>query len=188
MVIRARTIVFITHDLDEAVMLADRVAVLHRGRILQTGTPEEITTRPVSPDVARLVDLRNVFEATVVAQAGGGIALDWAGHRPDVSSDERFPAGTRVSWVIPDGFVVLHRRDRPSRGERENPVSGTIDSLLVIGQTAHVTMRIEGSEDLPLHFSVPAHVARRNGVEPGIAATVSLLAEGIHLMPATDGD
>jgi molybdate transport system ATP-binding protein len=181
-------VILVTHDLEEAVMLADRVAVLHRGRILQTGTPEEITTRPVSPDVARLVDLRNVFEATVVDREGDGIALDWAGYRLDVSPDGRFPVGTRVSWVVPDGFVVLHRRDRPSRGERENPVSGTVDSLLVIGQTAHVTMRVEGPEDLPLHFTVPAHVARRNGVEPGVPASVSLLAEGIHMMPLTENN
>jgi molybdate transport system ATP-binding protein len=55
-------VVLVTHDLDEAIMLADRMAVLHRGRTLQTGTADEVTMRPVSPEVARLVDLRNLFE------------------------------------------------------------------------------------------------------------------------------
>ena len=36
------------------------------------------------------------------------------------------------------------------------------------------------------HFSVPTHVARRNGIEQGATASVSLLADGIHLMPAVD--
>ncbi|MCT8971560.1 ABC transporter ATP-binding protein [Microbaculum marinisediminis] len=179
-------VILVTHDLDEAVMLADRIAVLHRGRILQTGTPQEITTRPASPEVARLVDLRNVFEATILEGGESGCVLDWAGHRLEIPAQRRFAAGARVAWVIPDGFVVLHRRDRPSRGERENPVSGLVDTVLAIGQTVHVTMRIDGPEDLPLHFSVPAHVARRNSVDAGTAITVSLLAEGIHLMPRSE--
>ena len=95
--------------------------------------------------------------------------------------------GTHVSWVIPDGFIVLHRRDRPSRGEHENPISGTIDTVLVIAQTAQVTLRPHIDPSLPIHFSVPLHVARRNGVERGVEAAVSLLAEGIHLMDPGGG-
>jgi len=180
-------VILVTHDLDEAVMLGDRIAVLHRGRVLQTGTPEEITNRPVSPEVARLVDLRNVFEGTVAGhdETAGHSEIDWAGRRL-VAAYRAFDVGAAVSWVVPDGFVVLHRRDRPSRGEHENPVSGVVAGLLVIGQTAHVTMNIDGSEDLPLQFSVPAHVARRNGLSEEAAISVSLLAEGIHLMPSGD--
>jgi hypothetical protein len=73
--------------------------------------------------------------------------------------------------------------DRTSRGEHENPVPGVIETVLAIGQTAHLTLRPDHDRRLPLHFSVPLHVARRNAVAPGVAATVSLLAEGIHLMP-----
>jgi molybdate transport system ATP-binding protein len=172
-------VVLVTHDLDEAAMLADRMAVLHRGRTLQTGTPQEITTRPATPDVARLVDMRNVFEAT--ALDGAPLRLDWIGLTLDTAAPTR-PAGTRLTWAIPDGFVVLHRRDRPSRGEHENPVPGRIATMSALGQTAWLTLRPDHAPDRPLHFSVPLHVARRNGITPGVAATVSLLAEGIHVM------
>jgi molybdate transport system ATP-binding protein len=77
---------------------------------------------------------------------------------------------------------VLHRRDRPSRGEHENPVHGTIDSMVIVGETTLVTLQTAG-DALPLHFTVPAHVARRNGLAKGAPASVSLLADGIHLMP-----
>jgi molybdate transport system ATP-binding protein len=178
-------VVLVTHDLDEAAMLADRMAVLHRGRTLQTGTPVEVTTRPVSAEVARLVDLRNVFEAT--ALDGAPLRLDWSGRALDTAAPAR-PAGTRVTWAIPDGYVVLHRRDRPSRGEHENPVPGRIATMTALGQTAHLVLRPDHAPDRPLHFSVPLHVARRNGIAPGVAATVSLLAEGIHVMePAAPG-
>jgi molybdate transport system ATP-binding protein len=61
--------------------------------------------------------------------------------------------------------------------------------MTALGQTAHLVLRPDHAPDRPLHFSVPLHVARRNGIAPGVAATVSLLAEGIHVMeppaPAT---
>jgi molybdate transport system ATP-binding protein len=102
-------------NLDEAVMLADRMTVLYRGATLQTGTPEEVTTRPVSAEVARLVDLRNLFEGTVSARdpANGRIVIDWAGLKIDAAVAP-VTAGQAITWAVPDGFVVLHRRDRPS--------------------------------------------------------------------------
>jgi molybdate transport system ATP-binding protein len=179
-------VVLVTHDLDEAAMLADRLAVLHHGRILQTGTPEEVTTRPASPEVARLVDLRNVFEATVLAHEPERTWLDWAGTRLEAAPRPGIPAGARVAWVIPDGFVILHRRDRPSRGEHENPVAGHIEAMLVIGEIAQLTLRPAADPSLPIHFSVPRHVAHRNAIAPGVEAAVSLLASGIHLMPGAE--
>jgi molybdate transport system ATP-binding protein len=180
----AMPVILVTHDLDEAMMLADRMTVLHRGRTLQTGTPEEVATRPVSTEVARLVDQRNLFRGTVERHSPDATFLRWAGMSLEAAPRPEIPAGEVVDWIVPDGFVVLHRRDRPSRGERENPVAGRIESVLPIGQTASVTFRPERDPSLPIQFSVPLHVARRNDLAPDAEATVSLLASGIHLMRA----
>ena len=178
-------VVLVTHDLEEAVMLADRLTVIHHGETLQTGAPDEVMTRPASAAVARLTDVRNIFEARVHAYdaASGRALLDWAGMLLEANSQGPLQPGSRVTWAIPDGFIVLHRRDRPSRGEHENPVQGTIQTMVVVGENALLTLRT-AQEPHPLHFSVPAHVARRNGLARGETATVSLLAEGIHVMPA----
>jgi molybdate transport system ATP-binding protein len=179
-------VILVTHDLDEAMMLADRMAVLHRGRTLQIGTPEEVTARPASPDVARLLDLRNILEAKVLGHCATSqrTLVDWAGQTLETRFRPEIAIGSRVSCAVPEGFVVLHRRDRPSRGEHENPVSGTIESVVAFGRTALLTLRPAPDPHRPIQFSVPLHVARRNAVAPGVAAAVSLLAEGIHLMPA----
>jgi len=136
----------------------------------------------VSPEVARLVDLRNLFEGTITGHGDDCTVIDWGGMRIEAAPRPDIAAGSRVAWVIPDGFVVLHRRDRPSRGEHENPISGIVEAVLVVAQTAQVTLRPDRDPSLPIHFSVPLHVARRNGIERGVEAAVSLLAEGIHLM------
>jgi osmoprotectant transport system ATP-binding protein len=49
------TIVLVTHDMDEAARLGDRIAVMHRGRLLQHGTPAEIFARPATPEIAALL-------------------------------------------------------------------------------------------------------------------------------------
>jgi molybdate transport system ATP-binding protein len=63
-------------------------------------------------------------------------------------------------------------------------VPGRIERMLPVGQTAHITLWPHHNAEWPLSFSLPLHVARRNGLAPGVEAKVSLLTEGIHIMPA----
>ena len=170
----------VTHDLDEARMLADRMAILHKGRTLQTGTPDEVMTRPQSAAIARLVGLQNLFEGTLV-QDGDGLKLEWLGHRLEVANISG-RANDRVCWVIPPEGVLLHRRERPSRGEAENPVSGSVQDCLRLGPFTQIRLVPDGGGE-PIAFSVPTHVAERNAIAPGAAACVTLLASSIHLMP-----
>lgn len=58
-------VVFVTHDLEEAYMLADRIAVYEQGRILQYAAREEVFYRPASEQVARFLGTRNLFKGTV---------------------------------------------------------------------------------------------------------------------------
>src|SRR6185312_510541 len=90
----AMPIVLVTHDLDEAAMLADRMCILHRGRTLQIGTPYDVMARPVDATVARLVDLRNVFDATISAHGLGRTLIDWRGVTLEVTAAPAFAIGT----------------------------------------------------------------------------------------------
>jgi molybdate transport system ATP-binding protein len=184
----AMPVILVTHDLDEALMLADRLCVLHQGRSLQAGEPHAVMTRPHSVEVAQLVGLRNVFRAGVVGHdaARGCTVIEWRGHRLEARLQPAFAPGEQVNWVIPQGHVLLHRRDRPSRGERENPLRGPVTEYIALGEQVALTVAVNGAQRPPLFLSVPAHVARRNGIAAGVEVGVSLLAEGIHLMPADD--
>ena len=179
----ATPMLLVTHDLGEAAALADRISVLHHGRTLQSGPPAEVTNRPASVAVARLMDVGNIFEGDVTERrADGGGIVTWAGRRLEVARLGAFAPGTRVSWVIPAAHIVMHRRNRPSLGERENPVEGRVLELAGLGELTAVTLAVAGS-DVPLNFSVTSHAAQRNELAPGVTLAVSLLADGIHLMP-----
>jgi molybdate transport system ATP-binding protein len=179
----AMPVVLVTHDLDEAAMLADRMCILHRGRTLQAAPPHELMMRPASSLVARLVDVKNVFRGRVLSHdAGAGVTwIEGLGQRLEGPLDERFAVGAELHWAVPGSHVILHRRDRPSRGERENPVRGVVADFLPLGENASVVIRVDGTGE-SLRVTFPLHVARRNGLEAGAEVVVSLLREGIHLM------
>ncbi|MFA7429864.1 MAG: ABC transporter ATP-binding protein [Rhodospirillaceae bacterium] len=182
-------ILIVTHDLDEASLLADRLCILHRGEALQTGTPLEIKTRPVNSAVARLVDIRNLFEGRVLDHDPGKqrTYVRWREQTLEVALAERFEPGERVLWCVPTSSILLHSRVRPSRGERENPVSGAVRDMVVLGDGARITMAVEGGDGPPLTLTVPLHVVHRNVLSVGEAITVTLMGDGIHLLKWEEG-
>ena len=139
--------------------------------------------QPRSADVARLVGHRNVFSGEVsrVDHEAERTWITWAGHELECQLNSEFAVGETVDWMIPSSEIVLHRRDRPSRGEHENPVFGDIREMIVLADDANFEVSVE-NETLPISFEVSAHVARRNGLDVGERVGVSLLSSGIHLM------
>lgn len=184
-------VVLVTHDLTEALMLADHLCLLHHGRSLQYGRPLDVLERPASVEAARLVGQRNIFSATVAEQRPDldFTILDWDGRHLEAAASPAFRTGEPVAWLVPPSRVLLHRRDRPSRGTRENPVSGVIAEHILLGDTTISVLHVDGRDDRPVIFQVPRHVAERNRLGVGESASVSLLASAIHLMKveAEDG-
>jgi iron(III) transport system ATP-binding protein len=73
---RGLTAIYVTHDQKEALAVADRIAVMKRGRVLQIGKPEEIYKRPVSRAVASFIGETNLLTATVRSASAGEVRLD----------------------------------------------------------------------------------------------------------------
>jgi molybdate transport system ATP-binding protein len=180
-------IIHVTHDLNEARRIADRICIIHRGRTLQIGTPHAIMTRPGSAIIARQIGHLNIYTGKVLGHdaSQNKTYMQWGKHRFEARHQPQFPPGTEVDWLIPAEHLILHRRDRPSRGERENPISGSISEFIPLGESASVTIACGDGHSMSM--AIPAHVARRNGIMQGAGITVSLLGEGIHLMEKTDG-
>jgi molybdate transport system ATP-binding protein len=59
--------VVVTHDWTEALALGDQIAVIDEGRVLQTGTPQDVFSRPINADVARIVGVETVIEGAITA-------------------------------------------------------------------------------------------------------------------------
>ncbi len=111
------TTLFVTHDQEEALDLADRVVILNEGRIVQQGTPEEVCRAPASAFVMRFLGDANRLRAVV----GGGIALVGGGLRlpargcPDGPAELYARPGDLAWSADGDGIAVTVTRviDRP---------------------------------------------------------------------------
>ncbi|HEY0338422.1 MAG TPA: ABC transporter ATP-binding protein, partial [Burkholderiales bacterium] len=125
-------VVLVTHDLDEALMLADRMSVLYRGRTLQTGVPFEVVARPSTVQVAQLVGLKNVFRAGVVAHDGDRkeTVIEWRRHRLRTRLQSHFPEGSQVTWAISQGQIVLLDA---SAQAGVNTLTGTVSQYVRLG-------------------------------------------------------
>jgi molybdate transport system ATP-binding protein len=181
----AMPMILVTHDLEESTLLADRIALLHKGEVLQTGTPDFVSAHPKIATVARLMDQQNLFTAQVIEhnKQSNKTLLHWHDLVLEAIYQPRFSIEQKVCWMIQPANILLHRRDRPSNGDKENPLQGQIIEYLEINGLANILVQIDKELNINITINVPLHVARRNrlGVNENIG--ISLLSEGIHLMP-----
>ncbi|NOQ14307.1 MAG: ATP-binding cassette domain-containing protein, partial [Methyloprofundus sp.] len=181
----AMPMILVTHDLEESTLLADRIALLHKGEILQIGGPEQLAAQPKTATVARLMDQQNIFSAQVLEhrQAQGKTLLQWHELILEADYQPQFALNEPVCWMIQAANILLHRRGRPSNGDRENPLQGEIIEYWEINGSANMLLQINMQLDINITLNVPVHVAKRNRLALGERVGVSLLAAGIHLMP-----
>jgi len=178
-------IIFVTHDLNDAMQLADRIYAISRGVTLQNGPPMDLMCYPDNAAVARLMDLQNIFEGQVIDhdKESDLTKVKWLDYELQARLQQQHNPGETVNWAILPSYVVLHRRLRPSRGDRENPIHGIVGELTVMGENTLISMWVNGQKEQRLSLTVSSHVAQRNSLCVDAEISVSLLQQGIHLMP-----
>ena len=100
------TTVMVTHDRNEALVLADRVAVLINGHIHQTGSPAEVFSSPADEEVASFVEVGNVLHGVVSLQSDGLASVCVGEAQIDAVSG--LPAGTKVTMFLHHEILPSH--------------------------------------------------------------------------------
>ena len=177
----AMPMILVTHDLDEAAMLADQICVIHQGKTLQQGAPDQVLYKPKNTSVAKQVDARNVASAMLVDD-DSQLKLKWNEYLFTVGDTSNFKSNQQVNWALSPAKILLHQRVRPSKGTRENPVSGSIINKMTLRGITTIQMEIDQTDGQQLQMDLPEHVANRNQLQVGEKISVSLLADAIHLM------
>lgn len=182
-----KTIVFITHDLNEAMFLGDRIAVMRDGRIVQIGTPEEILTDPANDYVEQFVqdvDRARVLTAASVMVPGRSVIQENAGPRAalrqmrDAVASAAIVTGRdrKVLGMITDRDALkLVRRGESSLSSKISALS-TVDA-----DTALIDLFVPSVES-PLPVTVTDAENRLLGVIP----RVTLLAALASTTPQTE--
>jgi iron(III) transport system ATP-binding protein len=106
------TSVYVTHDQSEALALADHVAVMRSGVIVQMATPQVVYHEPVSKFVADFLGVTNIYEATVTRTSpGGGAVVQLTGTDLELETAGAAQVGARVSVCVRPEAPTLHRSE-----------------------------------------------------------------------------
>jgi ABC-type Fe3+/spermidine/putrescine transport system ATPase subunit len=136
-----KTMIYVTHDQEEALSIADRVVVMEKGRFRQVGRPIDIYKYPNSSFVADFVGTSNFF--------GGEWTEGWVntGKRRFKVDQKGSCAGEKVLLSIrPEKIEVLKGAEPPRDLEPSNVLPGRIDVVTFLGAAVRLVIRMEGEE------------------------------------------
>ena len=166
------TTVFVTHEQDEAFDLGDRVALLERGRLIQTGTPDQLYAEPANAFVAGFIGRSTAVPVLILGPGPGGTRNSLFG----------------TEWEVPnrageagEGPAVLHARPDALWLTAQGPgaVPGVVAERRFIGATAAFTVALEGDYAFEVAAAPDAATpGDRVGVRPSRRAS-----GGLHLFP-----
>ncbi len=152
------TAIFVTHDQDEAMAIADRVAVMSHGRVAQSGTPEELYRNPQTAFVAGFV--------------GNAMHLKGETDGPTL----RLPGGSLPLSQPANGMDVFVRAE-DVKIDTDGPLRGTVESITFLG--THYRIGITGVAPGILTSVFPGHVAPKVGE----AVNLSINPDALMLLP-----
>jgi iron(III) transport system ATP-binding protein len=179
--------IYVTHDHTEALTVADRVAVMSGGHLLQTGSGQELYRTPDSMEVARFLGIANELPGVVIQQqatSDGRLRYDVrtkAGVMV-VISERSLEVGSDVSLLVrPEDIVVASAAGGGRSGETQNHIVGSIVASAYQGAHSVVVLALDGSE-------LTAHVpGSATPPAKGDQAAFVVEAESWWVLPAEGG-
>ena len=157
------TSIFVTHDQEEALEVADRVVVMNKGRIEQVGTPQEVWEHPASPFVYGFLGDVNLFRGRAT---GGQVQVgDW-----QIAAPEHAHAldAEAMAFVRPSDLTVA-----PYAAGATSGLAARLDRALLIGPLARLELTPHDNPSHILEAHLPANEFRQLGVQEGDSVRVS---------------
>lgn len=148
--------VLVTHDLEEAMMLADRICVMRSGRVLQIGTPSEIYYRPVDAFVASFIGDTNLFPVSIANMPGGDVSF----HSPILScASAAVPSSQCSPTITTDRASLLVRPEAmrfvgPDETATFATLQGKVEEYFIKGASIQYRIRV-GGHPVPVVMDIP---------------------------------
>jgi putative spermidine/putrescine transport system ATP-binding protein len=168
------TTVYVTHDQEEALSLADRLVVLREGRVQQIGTSEELHTRPANWHVADFMGFRNIMEVDVTRVSGTEVVVQAGELRLRGTATADVAVGDRVVAAVRPEDVLVSAADGPD---------GTPATVEVVGyQGRELAVEVRTSDGRALHLRTEQRLA------PGDAVTLTIDPQRLLVYPLAAGE
>ena len=175
------TTVFVTHDQEEALTMADEIVVMAGGRVLQVGAPAELYDRPATRFVAHFIGESNLETGIVRAPAGPGRwRVDAGGLDVVAPAEQPWTPGAAVAIAVRPERVQLQRGAPFGVPRRANEVPGTVEEVVFRGPLRRYRVRLPHGALWSVDEPVATDAA---ALERGAAVTVSWRPEDCRAIP-----
>jgi putative spermidine/putrescine transport system ATP-binding protein len=171
----AVTLVYVTHDQEEALTMSDRIAVMNRGRIEQLGTPFDIYNRPATRFVSDFIGDSNLFDVKTVERAAGGLRLETADGLALLAAAGAASADGRLALAVRPEKVRL----AADGGGLDNRFEGAVESVNFLGGAILYRVALPNRR---LILAVEPNDGSRALHAPGAAVTVGWAAADAVLL------
>ena len=171
------TTIFITHDLDEALLLGDRVAVLLGGVLRQVGRPQDVFTAPSDGEVAAFVGVETVIAGKVAVSQNGQVIVEANGLNLEAVGD--ISIGRQVLFCLRPEDITLSISDGVSVTSARNHLRGRIIRITPSGPLVRVVIDC----GLPVVALITRGSASEMKLVEGLAVTATFKATAVHLIP-----
>jgi molybdate transport system ATP-binding protein len=182
---RRLPVLYVTHRLEDAFAVGHRLAVMREGSVEQVGSIEEVARLPSNPHVARIVGLRNLFQARVSAANAEALVLDWGGLRLE-APPAPLPRGAAVTaYIRPEEVKVLYPGRPLSPAVRRNRVRGRILERRPQAHQHRLLVVLPNGGEVEVSFSPRVYSAL--ALEPGTDVELSIRPEGVVVLREAAG-
>ncbi len=177
------TFVIVTHDQQEAMTTASRLAVMDRGRLVQVGAPGEVYEFPNSRFIAEFLGAANILDGVVVATGEGGARIRLADGGIDIHSDAPAPkpVGSPVAVALRPERLAIARASEEA-GQGENRLAGRLRDIAYGGDVFLYHVEIEGGGRLRVSQPNRRRVTERP-LDAGDAVVVTWQREASMVLP-----
>ena len=161
------TVIYVTHDQEEALTMADRIAVMNHGKLEQVGSPAELYERPANPFVANFIGETNLMDGALLDASGDEWTLRLADGSvvhgtPSAAARRSAEVGAQVRLAVrPERINLAHAAD--------GGMTGTVTDVIYAGPTLIYLVRTQSLPEVIVRVPVQS-----DALKPSRGATVAL--------------
>lgn len=168
------TVLHITHDQTEARIVADRIAIIMDGKLMQVGVPEEIFEKPVDSRVASFVGFENMLNGRVISADRGLLRIEAGEITIDASGD--IEVGSQVHAFLRPENIALSKT--PAQSSIRNSLQGRVTEVWMLG----ALVRVKLDCGVLLNALITRQSAEEMSIFPGVPVYAQFKASSVHVL------